>query len=79
MTVVFQDKLLQYKRQLKAKFLTNWLKKFKTHYNMKNYQVYEKTGDVNMVIIKEKLQKIRKIVQLYTNKNIYNINKWILF
>ena len=32
-----------------------------------------------MVVIKEKLQEIKGIIQLYNNKNIYNMDKSVLF
>lgn len=60
------------------KFLQISLKVF-GHINIKKNWVYKKTKIVNVIIIKEKFLKIKRIIKLYDNKNMYNINILTLF
>lgn len=61
------------------KFLTRLLNKFKARHHIRKYRLYGKAKAINLVVVKEKLQEIKKIVNLYINKDIYNINASAVF
>lgn len=61
MASVFWNKLLQYKRQPKLKFSTDWLKNFKVYHSIKKYWLYKKAEIVDIIVIEEKFQEIREI------------------
>lgn len=54
------------------------MNKFKVKYNIKKYKQYKKVRAIDLIIIEKELQKIWKVVDLYTNENVYSINKFIL-
>lgn len=41
--------------------------------------MHGKVGAVDLVVVEKELQKIRKAVNLYTNKNLYNRDEFALF
>lgn len=79
MVPILQQKLSQYSSQKISKFLTEQLDKFKARHNIKKYKQYEKVVAINLVAVEEKLQEIQEVVDLYTNENVYNINKFASF
>ncbi len=48
-------------------------------HNIKMYRQYRESGFVDLVFVKEKLQEIWEIINRYTNQDIYNIDKSVLF
>lgn len=52
---------------------------FKIRHYIKKYILHGKTKAINLVVVKEKLQKIWDIINLYTNGDIYNIDEFALF
>lgn len=79
MVIVLWEKLIQYAGQKVLKFSTRKLDGFKVRHNIKKYRQYGESGSINLVIVKEKLQEIQEVINLYTNENVYNIDEFGLF
>lgn len=72
--ITLWQKLPQYVDKKLSKFLIGQLNKFKARYHIKKYKPYRETRVINLVVIKKKLYKIQEFVNLYINKNIYNMD-----
>ena len=79
MAAVLWKKLPQYAGQEVPKFSTGWLDGFKARHNIKKYKQQRESGLIDLVVVKEELQEIQEDVNLYTNKDIYNMDKSALF
>ena len=78
-STVFWDKLSQYEEQSNSSFPTGWLEGFKGYNSIKKYRLYGEAKTVDLVIIEEKLQEMSETVQLYDNKEVYNMDQSVLF
>lgn len=76
---VFWDKLPQYEGQSKSKIFTDWLESFEARYSIEKYKRYEEKKAVDLVVVEEELQKMRKRVQPYNNEDVYNMYESALF
>lgn len=77
--IVLWKKLPQYIRQEIPKFSMGWLNSFKARHNIKKYRQHGESGSIDLVVVEKKLQEIWEAINLYTNKNIYNIDESALF
>lgn len=63
-----------------SKFLIRQLDEFKARDNIIEYSQHEKARGIDLLVVVEKeLQEIWKVLNLYNNKNIYNIDESALF
>lgn len=79
MAAVFWEKLPQSAGQIKPKFSTGWLERFKARHSIKTIRQHGRAGAVDLIVVEEELHEIRETVQRYDSEDVYNMDESALF